>query len=371
MQVRRAVFSFSVSSDGARDCFVAYVTTKVVKQTQDFKARYTKDAQPRKVLLPLSLGPSSTTLLHLLDEQYTRQLQKLKRTGFELLVLYVTNTGSDLQPAYEALKERFPSHRYELLPLHDVFRYLPNLDDIMFKDESKVLTQDTPNLESKGPEEKLCAFLSSIPSASSKGDLLRILRLRLIVSYAKDNGCECITWGDSTTRLAEKTLSETANGRGMSMPWQIGEGQSPYGVDFKFPMRGLLRKEITEYSHTISPPLTPFVIDEPTILSTAISSKDMTIDALMGRYFASVEHNYPSIVTNVVRTANRLEAPRLSASTESCIMCGMPFEIPAENHAGPPSQETDSLTNAAGNGVLTKRFCHGCSTSLLMQDRRS
>ena len=371
MQVKLLVLSFSVFSDGVRDCFIAYVTTKVVKQAEDFKARYTKDAQPRKVLLPLSLGPSSLSLLHLLGEHYSRQLQKTNRIGFKLHVLHIADDGSNVRQAFEGVRERFPSHTYGLLPLHGIFHYHPNLNDIFSTDPCSKHTQDMPTSGSIAPAEKLAACLSSIPSASSKEDILRILRLRLIVAYAKENGCDCITWGDSITRLAEKTLAETAKGRGISMPWQIGEGQSPYGIEFKFPMRGLLRREIIQYSCLTSPALTPLIVDEPQTPSASISSKDVTLDALMGRYFASVEKNYPSIVTNVVRTANRLEAPQSFSLGGPCEMCGIPFELRINDDLSENGQGINSPKDAMANGGSTKRFCHGCSTSLLVYDRRT
>ena len=367
MQVRLSILSLSLLSDGDRDCFVAYVTTKIVKQTEDFKVRYTTVAQPRKVLLPLSLGLSSLALLNLLDEHYSRQLQKANRTGFELLVLCITDNSSDPRLAVQAVSERFSSHTYKLIPLHDIFRYHPNLHELVSTDERREHSPDASSLEAMTPEEKLAVFLSSFPSASSKGDLISILRLRLIVALAKENGCDCITWGDSTTRLAEETLSATAKGRGFSVPWQTGDGQSPYGIEFKFPMRSLLRKEIVQYSRLTSPALTSLVVDESQAPSTSVSSKDLTIDALMGRYFASVENNYPSIVANVVRTANRLEAPRFSSVKEPCDMCGMPFEVRTNSSNGETDQGPEPLMDAIANGVLTKRFCHGCSTSLLVR----
>ena len=314
------------------------------------------------------------TLLYLLDQLFSRQQQKTTRTGFELLVLLITDTLNDAlesqQQALEKVKARFPSHKYELLPLHDVFRYLSNLEDIF---PLGLRSEPAPKASDLNPlplEQKLISFLSSVLSTSSRDDLLQTLRLRLVVSYAKENGCDCIVWGDSTTRLAEKTLSETAKGRGFSMPWQTGDGMSPYGVEFKFPMRGLLRKEIALHSTLVSPPLTNLIANEPAIPSNPVSSKNLTIDALMGRYFASVESNYPSIVTNVVRTASRLEAPGSSTLSELCDMCGMPFEVEHGIAADGTNHSSQSLANAATGGISREDYCHGCLTTLLDTDRR-
>ncbi|KAL8916443.1 MAG: hypothetical protein Q9208_008509 [Pyrenodesmia sp. 3 TL-2023] len=133
--------------------------------------------------------------------------------------------------------------------------------------------------------------------------MISILRCRLITCLAEKHGCSGILYGDSTTRLAERTLSETAKGRGGSIPWLTADGQSPHAIKVVYPMRDLLRKEIAAYTAMTDPPLTPFILEgsSPVVVP---SSKNTTIEDLMSQYFDSVEQNYPSIVANVVRTSS-------------------------------------------------------------------
>ncbi|KAI4124467.1 MAG: hypothetical protein LQ338_004785 [Usnochroma carphineum] len=128
--------------------------------------------------------------------------------------------------------------------------------------------------------------------------MIGILRSRLITSLAKELRCSSILYGDSTTRLAERTLSATAKGRGAAIPGLTSDGQSPHGIKIVYPMRELLRKEIAAYATMTDPPLTPLILEDRS-RGTVASSKNSTIEELMGQYFESVEQNYPSIVANV------------------------------------------------------------------------
>ena len=104
---------------------------------------------------------------------------------------------------------------------------------------------------------------------------------------------ESILFGDSTTRLAEKTLIETAKGRGFSLPWQVSDGISPYGVNFLYPLRELLKKELFDFSSLISPPLTDLIIYQAPATEVSASAKSTTIDDLDGSVFRDCGREIP------------------------------------------------------------------------------
>src|SRR4051812_17162591 len=216
----------------------------------------------------------------------------------------------------------YPAYPPSVLLLSDIFNYA----DVISATLQEV--QIPNSVEDKGEplvtnQQKLDRLLLSLPSASSRSDITSILRTRLLVEVAKENGCESILWGDTTTRLAEKTLAETAKGRGFSLPWQVADGVSPFGVRFNYPVRDLLKKELITYATLVSPPLTDLVISPSLAVPIVASSKSTTIDDLMTQYFESVEENYPSIVANVVRTSSKLK-PLTGEETTSCGLCGLP-----------------------------------------------
>lgn len=306
-----------------RDCFSKYVHTKTIKRMEAFRVRYSAAGQQRTLLLPISFGVSSITLLHILDHHLQVQKQRTGRTGFGLHIVHVINSpeeASDVESGLiNQLKDRYPDHTLSVIQLANVF---DNHDATTGLDKELMLEGYNNSDTSPPHQNRLRRLLSSTTSATSRADIISILRTRLLVSFAKFHSYEAILWGDTTTRLAEKTLSETAKGRGFALPWNIADGLSPHGVTFQYPMRDLLKKELISYADMLSPPLPALVLDAPT--QAPINSKNTTIDELMKQYFESVEQSYPSIVANVVRTTSKLHAPKSSNKDVECRLCGMP-----------------------------------------------
>ncbi|KAI9698700.1 MAG: cytoplasmic tRNA 2-thiolation protein 2 [Candelina mexicana] len=352
-----------------RDCFMTYVRTKVVKRMESFRVRNSKIEKQRVLLLPLSFGPSSVSLLHILDYQLQTQIDRAQRAGYVIHVLVVEAhdpSETSLRKAKLAeTQRRYPRHTYSTLALADIFSFNHTIDlDIHSIDsgQSKGLSSA---FSSK--EEKLDALLSSLPSTTSKFDVLCTLRTRLIIEFAKKKGCEGIFWGDSTTRLAEKTLAETAKGRGFSLPWQIADGASPHGLNFKYPLRDLLRKELVTFSELTSPPLTALIFAQPQTAQFSASAKSTTIDNLMSQYFESVEENYPSIVANVVRTSSKLRIPTNSKTDQICKLCGLPVPGGAMGiHGwGGDQKATVDKIDPETTRRQVQALCYGCARSAL------
>lgn len=315
--------------------------------------------QQRKILLPLSHGVSSTTLLHILDLHLKTQKRKTNRTGFAISVLSIdeASQNSAHTERLDKVREQYPDHEYTSLPLHDVFRLVP--DD----SELRALVPTSADPAKANPGDQLTSIIASLTSATARADVLSTLRTRLIVEYAKQTSCESILWGDSTTRLAEKTLAETAKGRGFSLPWQILDGRSPLGINFHYPLRDVLKKELVSYVELAEPTLSSLVY-EPVSGATqaSMSSKNTTIDDLMKQYFESVEENFPSIVSNVVRTTGKLEVPAGTGLDSCCSLCGMPVpsgHFGIHGWGGDQHDGVDGVLPEAGNTL-----CYGCTRSI-------
>lgn len=206
----------------------------------------------------------------------------------------------------EGVKERFPQYEYSTVYLEEIC----NINNISNRLEAK----------EQSDREKLADFMSFFPSATSRADILGILRNRLIVQTARKHQCKAILWGDTATRLAERTLAETAKGRGYSIPWQISDGVSPFDIAFYYPLRDLLRKEITAFSASVDPPLISLIHQQPIEL-VPVSSKNNSLDELMIQYLTPVEENYPNIVANVVRTSEKLRAQTEIGKKQKCLLC--------------------------------------------------
>ena len=277
-------------------------------------------------------------MLHLLSQHLQGQVEKTRRTGFKLLVLHVDDTTvtGDVKNLFETVKQRYPDHDYISTSLSDVL----SLDEVSALLSNR-LEIDMLTIPQSTNAENFNKFMGSLGSATSRADAIQTLKRRLIVHIAKKYTCEAIVWGDSTTRLAERTLSETAKGRGFSLPWIVADGESPHGIQFYYPMRELLSKEIAAFASHVEPPLDDLIAEVQA--KPAVSTKNTTIDDLMAQYFESVEREYPSIVANVVKTAGKLEPVPMRDIQKQCELCEMPLE---------------------GQAPERSRLCYGCIRTL-------
>ena len=329
------------------DCFQKYVVTKVLKRLDSTKSRGGFKDPQKTFLVPISFGVSSTSLLHILDHLLQSRKSQGRHAGYRLHILFV-DQSSVSGPTFpretrEKLMQRYPSHAYTTVSLEDCAAYRDQTERLPFE-----------------KNQSLHDFVSSLPSTTSRTDFIDITRCQLIIAFAKRHQCDRILFGDSTTRLAEKTLSETAKGRGVALPWLTADGDS-LGLDCIFPLRDLLKKELVDYSKVLSPQLTPLLSDSPTQVST--SSKNVTIDGLMTQYFESVERNYPSVVTNVVRTSNKLRPSAIPEGSEPCSLCRCPIVKGTwggdqEGTASPSIQPSDGIQN-------NQSLCYGCTRTVL------
>ena len=317
-----------------------------------FKVRG-QEEKTRNVLLSFSFGSSSLTLLHFLDQQLCTQLDRAGRQGYRLHVLHVEQPGQEpkLQERTTKIKQCYPLHEYHLHSLEEVF-----MGGIDLPMEIRSLLTSLP------PEERVNGLLSSLPSSSSRADLIGILRSRLTIDIAKGLGCQTVVWGDSATRLAEKTLAEIANGRGSSLTSLTHDGSLSEGVSSLFPMRDLLRKEIVSFTTLKLPSLAfPPANDTDHEVRCSVSTRNTTINDLMGRYFESVEESYPSIVTNVIRTSDKLQISPKSAWDDVCQLCDSTI---SRNRADGEKERTacDNVSEERPQAAST--LCYGCSRLL-------
>ncbi|KAH8801678.1 cytoplasmic tRNA 2-thiolation protein-like protein 2 [Xylogone sp. PMI_703] len=343
-------------------CFSKYINTKTVKRLEAYGVRRISGHKPKQLLVPLSFGPSSSSLLHMLDQHLQGQEKntRMKGTTYELHVVHIDiyldeadrKNSSEL---LEKFKTRYPRHNYSSYGLEEAL-LVKSIDWGAF---------DLPQphtIDSNRPlGAQLQEILNLMPSATSRVDIITTLLIRLLVDVAQRNKCESILLGDSTTRLAERTLTETAKGRGFSLPWQVSDGASPYGVGLYYPLRDLLKKELVTFTTITSPPLLDLVLKEDKSPEVSTSSKTTTIDDLMKQYFESVEENYPGIVANVVRTSSKLKSLPQDGAT-SCSLCGFPVAEGTDGIYGWGGDQNSSsrAPNNHSQGVL----CYGCSRSI-------
>ncbi|TGJ87393.1 hypothetical protein E0Z10_g1348 [Xylaria hypoxylon] len=241
-----------------RICFTTFIASKAIKRLEVLQ-RETRGAKlplrSQRYLVALSRGPSSTALLHILNENVRRQRERNQRVKFELVVVFVDvdvdagaeqkgtsqPTASDPAPpaptngtagtvdtttsrpssdptstSTDVFTTHFPELTIRKAPLSSILSS-PAID------WSLLPAQNT----SLPPSQRLADFFSRLPSASARADVSRLLIRHTLFAAAAEHDCAVILLGYNTTSLAELTLSEAAKGRGFGIPWFVNDGAFP------------------------------------------------------------------------------------------------------------------------------------------------
>ncbi len=321
--------------------------------------RHSRTDRKRTLLLPMSFGYSSVALLHILDGHLRTQTARTGRRGFDMHVFFVdmnASNGRDVDCGrLDLLRDRYPEHAYSAVSFQDACE----TDSVV----------DTSGEQERPPDLRrpsMQDLLAGAQSLSARADLISIFKTEIIVRKAQQCGIEGIIWGDTTTALAQRILSETAKGRGFSLAWQAAEGDAKYGVDFHYPMRDLMKSEVIKFAEIVSPSLISLIDPGSPNMLGGLNARSFTIDALMEQYLGTVEQSYPSIVANVVRTAGKLCSPQCSELSPRCLLCNMV----ATNHRPEPDaqdgndfQKSITYVSTAAQPV-TAPLCYGCARVL-------
>lgn len=362
---------------------------------------------PQRYLVGLSLGPSSTALLHILTENARAQRARAggqKAARFAYAAVHVVDDAASASPsapddALSAYRAQFPDAELVAVPLSAALD-LPSA----CVDWAALPTPNT----ALAPAPRLADVLRRLPSATSRADVRRLLVRHLLVAAAAARACDALLLGCNTTTLAELTLAETAKGRGFSLPWLVNDGAVPVPTSLSLgasgaeatatttaslpiysPLRELFRKELVLYLTQTTPPLTGLT----TLLSNGssngsgsgavVSHRDQSIDDVLARYFGDVETNYPSVVANVVRTTGKLRRPGAGGRGADgggggeeirCGLCGTSLDelgderwrgeigdrLEEEEEAGAEGAEAQAEANGQGR---KPKLCYGCERS--------
>ena len=342
-----------------RACFTSFISQKLVRRLNvlHLETRVSTAPAPRRYLAGLSLGQSSTALTCLLDQQVKfHQQSKKSSSPFDVLAVVVDTQGKGVaESRVDELRRRFDGVHFEVVRLGEVlgvetvdWSTLPGLDGAL------------------NPDERIARMFDALPSATARADVLRLLVRHLLLHIAMKKGYKALLLGHTTTALASLTLTEVANGRGFSVPWQTNDGKyqvssytsgevaSRTEYPIYFPLREIFRNEMKTYiSLTEGLKDLTWLKDEEGS-QTVVSHKDTSIAEVMGRYFESVEEPFQAIVSNVVRTTAKLD--RAGGNNKAnCGLCGI-----AMDEAGDERWAGEIGDHDREGGTL----CYGCKRSV-------
>uniref|UniRef100_A0A672GHC1 Cytoplasmic tRNA 2-thiolation protein 2 n=1 Tax=Salarias fasciatus TaxID=181472 RepID=A0A672GHC1_SALFA len=303
-----------------------------------------------KVLLAVSGGPSSSSMLRQVQEGLSQNAHKKLR--FSPGIVYIDEggavgrsleerlrTASELQAVFRSTG--FPFH---MVPLEQVLDVPPSVlvpaassqpaasvykaavDGFLQaaggrRPGAAVQQQDAAGLDVlEAHTASLQQLMDSATSLTARQELLSSLRQHLLVHTARSHGYSKLMLGDSCSRSAVKLLAAVCLGRGAQLAQDTGFSDSRYGdVVSVRPMRDYSAKEIAFYNH---------MFGVPSVLSPSLTTKTSdksSIQQLTESFITRLQADFPSTVSTIYRTSEKLQTAGGSsggtAGTDTCLLC--------------------------------------------------
>ncbi|KAM9345047.1 cytoplasmic tRNA 2-thiolation protein 2 [Symphorus nematophorus] len=339
-----------------RSCFKEYFIHK-------FRAMLGKNRiifPGEKVLLAVSGGPSSCSMLSQVQEGLSQNAHKKLR--FLPGIVYIDEGGAvglsveerrrtadELQAVFKATG--FPFH---MVPLEQVLdlptsvvtltpspserpasAYKAAVDHFIQSDGGSCLTprrqeETSPPDVQESHTRSLQQLIGSAKTLTAREDLLNTLRQHLLVHTARTEGYSKLMLGDNCTRLAVKLLTSISLGRGAQLAQDTGFSDSRFGdIILVRPMRDYSAKEIAYYNRLFSVP-SVFIPS----LDTKTTEK-ASIQRLTESFVTKLQADFPSTVSTIYRTSEKLQTACKSSSTadhcDRCLLCMCALDTTVED----------------------------------------
>ncbi|XP_010578012.1 PREDICTED: cytoplasmic tRNA 2-thiolation protein 2 [Haliaeetus leucocephalus] len=184
-----------------------------------------------------------------------------------------------------------------------------------------------PRLPAAARTQELLRLFEAVETPTAREELLQMLRIHLILQTARTRGYTKVMTGESCTRVAIKLLTNLALGRGAFLAVDTGFVDDRHGdVMVVRPMREYMAKEIAFYNH---------FFDVPTVIAPPLPTKRQekpSIHRLMERFLLGLQEDFPSTISTVYRTGEKLSPAPAKASSESqrCLLCLCALDIAGE-----------------------------------------
>lgn len=296
-----------------------------------------------KVLIAVSGGPSSSAMLHLVCAGLSARARRKLQIQPSIVVVDERSIGDDgaWDEEVEVIKRMVEDTGFPC--------YFISLEDVFGKDK----LSDTAHAQ------QLRTLFSSLTSLTAREDMLQSIRSQILVSVARQHGCNKVMVGDNSTRLAVRLLSNVSQGRGGTVSLDTGMCDERYGdITLIRPMREFAAKEIAYYNHCND------VVTTPTPSLSFASPINGSIDRLTEQFIAGLQSEFPSTVSTIFNTGNKLTVNEQD-DTESrqCVLCGSPLPTVSphsqasavsdlEQALKPISSEINPQTAVLSDGVM-------------------
>ncbi|KAI8344227.1 hypothetical protein BC941DRAFT_342409 [Chlamydoabsidia padenii] len=169
--------------------------------------------------------------------------------------------------------------------------------------------------------ERLKKLFNNINKNTAKEDLYWNIKFAMLLTIARREGCDYLFMADSSTRQAIKMISKISNGRGYSIPMDVGLEVDTCFKDLVIlrPMKDMLAKEMGMYNrlHGIDHDVTA-----PVNWGTGMPPKS-SIERLTEDFIVGLDRDFPSTVSTISRTASKLTPHGKIDYSKTCAICQM------------------------------------------------
>lgn len=339
-KVKPSVVVTRVNDAMCKECFQVYTTHKF--RSEIGKSKLVRDGD--KVLVAFSGGQSSSTLLHLIREGLSERAHKKLR--FIPGLVYVDDgsvVGLDMSARKKLThfirliseQSGFPCF---IVSIEDVIRanYRRGLDKTEQLTPSNKLTsgkdencvsdtmpekgssteEDCASLEEQS-ETDLTRLLSTFKSLSSKEEFLRLLRQRVFLDIAKQHGYSKVMMGECSTRLSVRMMTDIARGKGAhaALDTAFADSRDPDVVILR-PLRDFSSRDVAMFN---------VLFDVKSCFTPTLTTKvaaSASIEHATEAFITGLQTDFPSTVSNIMRTAEKLVSSGNVEQTPCCLCKG-------------------------------------------------
>ncbi|KAK4298079.1 hypothetical protein Pmani_029553 [Petrolisthes manimaculis] len=334
-----------------RDCFLSYFEHK-------FRSTIGKSKQIRQgdgVLVAMSGGASSTTLLHLIHSGLTQNSHK--RLGFKPAFLHIDESclyeesdGSANDLASKVCSEVMSlGYTCYVISIQQVMATEITSPSVYTEDWQQTSQHQTNN-NNETLKKQLRELLSSCQSDTNRHDLEERLRTTLTLQCAQMLEYKKVFLANNSTTIAIHILSQVAIGRGAHLPYHVHFKTTVEEVEIYHPMREILDNEIRYYMkfHGVTASQT----------SSRHQHQGTSIIKCTEDFLRGLQAEFPSTIPTVFRTGDKLQLstnnslgnsrcsstlsvrgesevdhrtntevnPKMKLERESCVLCKLPLD---------------------------------------------
>lgn len=315
-----AVIALRIDDIYCRGCFMVRATHRF--RCEFGKSRLIRDGE--SVLVAYSGGRNSCALIHLIQEGLSKRANKKLRFIPELVYI---DDADERQNSESVQRREFLCDVLSRLQESGLKCHIFSLSQV-FDDKLVPISHENTHGSLCGNEkliQKLISFdrnklqllMKSTLTGTSQESIKSLLRIELLVRWARQMHFGKVIVGDCASRMASRLLSSIVQGRGAQIPCEMGFADDRHGdVTFLRPLREFTDKEIDMYN----------VISGIIPLASPKNGTQMTIQSLSKRFVSGLQEENSGTLAIICRTGEKLEkaADESIIKDDRCVMCQAP-----------------------------------------------